>query len=100
MSDRGMDEHGDMPYEAYEDEPEGGPSPAMAAINITLIVLAQAVILGTYYAVTSPIWVPIAAYQKIKSIVKPEPKPVYRGTVRPMVPIAETARPRKEDPTR
>lgn len=59
------------------------------------IGLAQVALLGTYFLVTSPVWVPVAAYQKIKSIVKPEPKPVYRGTVRPLVPIAETSRPRK-----
>ena len=52
-------------------------------------ILGTAAMLGTYYVITSPIWVPIAAYQKIKSIIKAEPKPQYRGTVRPMVPITE-----------
>lgn len=76
-----MDEHGEYPFD--DDEPEGGPSAAMAAVNITIIVLAQAAVIGAYYAVTAPVWMPIAAYQKIQSFVNPEPKPVYRGTVVP-----------------
>lgn len=66
----------------------GGP------IGTFIAVFAQATFLGLIIAVTSPIWVPFAIRDKIKSILKPEPRFTHRGTVRPLVPIPETA-PRK-----
>jgi hypothetical protein len=40
-------------------------------------------------AITLPVWGPVALWQKVMDIGKP--KPVYRGTVRPIVPLCKDA---------
>jgi len=53
---------------------------AAAALHIALPYIV--------IVITSPVWVPIALWQKVMDIGKPKPKkPKYRGTVRPLVPL-------------
>jgi len=53
-----------------------------------LIGLAQLGMEALQYIVWSPIIVPVAIYQKVKSLFTP--KPQHQGTVRPSSPINET----------
>ncbi len=57
-------------------------------VGMCIAVFAQTAFLGLIVVVTSPIWIMGAIIVESKKILNPEPKPVYRGTVRPLVPIA------------
>lgn len=43
--------------------------------------LLQVAVVGAVILTTSPIWVPIAIYNRVRKSL--EPKPAHRGTVRP-----------------
>ena len=66
-------------YQARLEEDDSG------SVLSTFVAIAASVALhATYFTVTAPLWVPFYVAGKVKKLVKPEPKPIYRGTVRPL----------------